>query len=306
MLRMSHHQNKLAEFAEGGSSDGKIARLIEEALLEDIGIGDVTTDLIVPPNLVGKGEIIVKESGVLAGLSIASLVFENVDASISFKPLCDDGCIIESTMTVATVEGPFAGILKAERTALNFLQRMSGIATLTKKFVDAVRGTRAKITDTRKTVPGLRLIDKLAVQLGGGINHRFGLDDMILIKDNHIAAAGNVTAAIERCRASLKTASYKLKIEVETKNLDEVQEVLRFPEVDRIMLDNFPLDEMRKAVHLINRQKEVEASGGVSLINVREIAETGVDFISIGALTHSAKALDISLEVSPLKKILNR
>lgn len=296
---MSHQQNKLAkEF----TSDGKVVRLIEEALLEDIGMGDVTTDLIVPKNLTGKGEIIVKESGVLAGLSVASLVFENVDNTISFNPLCDDGCIIESTMTVAVVEGPLASILKAERTALNFLQRMSGIATLTRKFVEAVHGTRAKITDTRKTAPGLRIIDKLAVQLGGGVNHRFGLDDMILIKDNHIAAAGSVTSALQHCLASLKQKSYKLKIEVETKNLNEVKEVLKFPEVDRIMLDNFSLDEMRKAVQFINHQKEVEASGGVSLINVREIAQTGVDFISIGALTHSAKALDISLEVVPLKK----
>lgn len=278
-------------------SNSRFLRLVQAALLEDIGLGDVTTEVTVPPEASGCGEIVVKETGLIAGLSIASLVFENVDRTIIFKPLCRDGCAVESTQTVALVQGLLTSILKAERTALNFLQRMSGIATYTRKFVDAVAGTRAKITDTRKTAPGLRLIDKLAVAIGGGVNHRFGLDEMILIKDNHITAAGGISNALEKCFSAMRKKSYRLKVEVEVKNLSEVEEVLRFPEVARIMLDNFPIDEMRKAVRAINHTKEVEASGNVSLTNVRQIAETGVDYISIGSLTHSAKALDISLEI---------
>ena len=282
--------------------DGKLSRIVEEAVLEDLGMGDVTTDAIIAQDAIGQGEITAKESGIIAGLEVAALVFNVVDPDITFTPKVEDGAIVTKSTVVATVVGPLAGILKAERTALNFLQRMSGIATLTRKFVDAVQGTRAKITDTRKTAPGLRILDKLAVQLGGGVNHRFGLDDMVLIKDNHIAAAGGITLAIERCLSHLRANGMSLKVEVETQSLDDVREVLKHKGIHRIMLDNFSLDDTKKAVQLVNRAVELEASGNVSLENVRQIAETGVDYISIGALTHSPKALDISLEVSSLEK----
>ena len=195
-------------------------------------------------------------------------------------------------------------MLKAERTALNILQRMSGIATLTRRFVDAVRGTRARITDTRKTAPGLRILDKLAVRMGGGVNHRFGLDDMILIKNNHIDAVGGISHALEKILSYRQSGCSSLRIEVETRNLDEVREALRHKGIYRIMLDNFSLDDMSKSVKMINCAVEVEASGNVSLENVRAIAETGVDVISVGALTHSPKAVDISLKIVPLSHSL--
>ena len=278
-------------------NDSKISRLIEEALVEDIGLGDITTEAIIPTDTLGRGDILVKTRGVIAGLEVAGLVFQYVDPNVSLKTLVKDGTEVEQGMVVASAEGPCVSILKAERTALNFLQRMSGIATLTRAFVKAVEGTRAKITDTRKTVPGFRILDKLAVEAGGGVNHRFGLDDMVLIKDNHIAVAGGISAAIEKCLRFLRASNLNIKVEVETKNIDEVREVLKHRGVSRIMLDNFPISDTRRAVQLINHAAETEASGNVSLENVRAIAETGVDYISIGALTHSPKALDISLEI---------
>ncbi|MBS4028511.1 MAG: carboxylating nicotinate-nucleotide diphosphorylase [Ignavibacteriales bacterium] len=282
--------------------DSRISRVIEQALFEDIGLGDVTTDAIISEEVQGIAEILIKENGVLSGLDVAECVFKTVDDELIFKKIFSDGDIVSKRIVAATMEGSLANILKAERTALNFLQRMSGIATLTRKFVKAVEGTNAKITDTRKTVPTLRFFDKLAVRDGGGVNHRFGLDDMVLIKDNHITAAGGIAIAIERCLKSLESQNAKLKIEVETKNLEEVREALLFAIViDRIMLDNFSIPMTEEAVTLINRNVEVEASGNVSLENVRAIANTGVDFISIGALTHSPKALDISLDVSSKK-----
>lgn len=279
--------------------DSKLMRLIEEALYEDIGLGDVTTEAIIPNDLLGRGEILVKSRGVIAGLEIAGMVFRTIDPTISLQSAVAEGTEVERGTRIATVNGPLASILKAERTALNFLQRMSGIASLTRQFVKRVAHTKAKITDTRKTAPALRLIDKLAVEIGGGVNHRFGLDDMVLIKDNHIAIIGGISAAIERCMLYLRASNIDLKVEVETKNLADVREVLNHTGVHRIMLDNFPLEEMRKAVHLVNHAVEVEASGNVTLDNVRDIAETGVDYISIGALTHSPGALDISLELHP-------
>src|SRR5712692_6033200 len=278
-------------------NDSKISRLIEEALVEDIGLGDITTEAIVPTDTPGRGDILIKTRGVIAGLEVAGLVFQYVDPNVSLKTLVKDGTEVEQGMVVASAEGPCVSILKAERTALNFLQRMSGIATLTRAFVKAVEGTRAKITDTRKTVPGFRILDKLAVEAGGGVNHRFGLDDMVLIKDNHIAVAGGISAAIEKCLRFLRASNLNIKVEVETKNIDEVQEVLKHRGVSRIMLDNFSISDTRRAVLLINHAAETEASGNVSLEKVRAIAETGVDYISIGALTHSPKALDISLEI---------
>jgi nicotinate-nucleotide pyrophosphorylase (carboxylating) len=278
---------------------GIITRIIEEAMMEDIGMGDITTDAIVPPGLQGVGEIGAKGSGVVAGLEIAAETFRISDPELVFSPLVEDGSSVDAGTLIATIEGSLAGILKGERTALNFLQRMSGIATLTRRFVDAVSGTRARITDTRKTAPGLRVLDKLAVRLGGGMNHRFGLDDMMLIKDNHIAAAGGITKAVEEAVRSQRASKHHAKVEVETKTLDEVREALACPGINRIMLDNFSLTEMKRAVALVNRAVEVEASGNVTLESVRAIAETGVGYISVGALTHSAPALDLSLNIRP-------
>ncbi len=281
--------------------DSRLSRLIEEALLEDIGMGDITTDSIIRGDLLGRGSIRVKEAGIVAGLGIAGAVFELVDHTITFNRILEDGSAAPADSIAAYIEGPFGSLLKAERTVLNIVQRMSGIATLTRKFVDAVDGTGAKITDTRKTVPGLRLLDKLAVRLGGGVNHRFGLDDMVLIKDNHIAAAGGIGEAIDRCITHLRDTGLDLRIEIETKDLAEVDEVLRHGGVHRIMLDNFQTGVMRKAVEMIAHRVEVEASGNVVLENVRSIAETGVDFISVGSLTHSVKALDCSLKISAVR-----
>lgn len=278
-------------------NDSRISRIIQEALSEDIGLGDITTESIVESDILGNAKLLVKETGVIAGLDVASLVFEFVDPEITFNKLTKDGSYIQANTIAALIDGPLASILKAERTALNFMQRMSGIATLTRQFVGAVAGTRAKITDTRKTAPGMRLLDKLAVKIGGGVNHRFGLDDMVLIKDNHIEAAGGISKAIEKCLNYLRASNIKVKIEVETKNLDEIREALKFPGIHRIMLDNFSAIEMTKAVILIGGKVEVEASGNVNLHNVLQVAETGVDFISVGALTHSVKSLDISLNV---------
>ena len=271
---------------------------IEEAIREDLGMGDITTDAVIEHGAQGRGDVLVKEDGIIAGLEVAEMVFRLVDDDVRFHALVTDGARVSKGTVAAKVHGSLHGILKGERTALNFMQRMSGIATLTGKFVEAIAGTRAKITDTRKTAPGLRMLEKYAVLAGGGVNHRFGLDDMVLIKDNHIAAAGGITAAVRRCLASRSQSSYPVKIEVETTNLEEVKEALLLEGLDRIMLDNFDLEEMRAAVKLIAGRMEIEASGNVSLATVRAIAETGVDFISVGALTHSPKALDISLDIS--------
>lgn len=277
-------------------TDSRIGRLVELALMEDIGLGDITTDAIVPESQLAKGEFLCKEAGVVAGLEVAGVVFRYCDHSITFAPTIPDGSAIQVGQVIAKVDGDARSLLRGERTALNFLQRMSGIASLTRRYVNAVAGTKVRITDTRKTIPGLRVLDKWAVRLGGGTNHRFGLDDMVLIKDNHIVAAGSISNAVERCVSYLRSYGPDVALEVETKCLDEVREALQCEGVKRIMLDNFAAVEMKKAVDLIGYRVEVEASGGITLENVRSVAETGVDFISIGALTHSVKALDISLE----------
>jgi len=282
--------------------DSRISRLVELALMEDIGLGDLTSDATIGEMDIAACDILCKEDGILAGIDVAALVFRYCDLSITLAPHHIDGSPVSRGEVVATVDGNARAILRGERTALNFLQRMSGIATLTHRFVDAVSGTRAKITDTRKTVPGLRVLDKMAVRYGGGVNHRFGLDDMILIKDNHIAAAGGITEAVQRCRAHLEAGGVTAPIEVETRSLDDVREALRCAGVKRIMLDNFLPDQMREAVDLIDHRAEVEASGGITLDNVRAVAQTGVDFISVGALTHSAKALDLSLDLKRLTR----
>lgn len=263
---------------------------VRRALAEDIGSGDVTSNSIIPPDSVMHGRIIAKQDGVVAGLDVAHLAFTLLDASISFTARAAEGARVQNRDIVAAVSGPARALLTAERTALNFLGRMSGIATLTRRFVVAVDGTKAVILDTRKTAPGLRAIDKWAVRLGGGQNHRYGLYDMVLIKDNHIAAVGSITEAVARATA------VHLPIEVEVKNLAELDEALSL-NVDRIMLDNMSLAEMRVAVERVNGRCPLEASGNVSLETVAAIAATGVDYISSGALTHSVMALDISLDL---------
>jgi len=268
-----------------------LAAIVAGALAEDIGSGDITTILTTDPETPGRAVIRSNQEGVLAGALAACIVFTTADPSLEVVSSIMDGARVAAGDTIMRIAGRGTSILTAERTALNFLQRMSGIATLTAEFVRLVEGTRAKITDTRKTAPGLRLTDKLAVRAGGGVNHRFGLYDMILIKDNHIAAAGGITAAVARCAG--RTG---MTVEVETKTPDQVAEALRCPGITRIMLDNFTVDSMREAVRMIGGRVEVEASGNVSLANVRAIAGTGVDFISVGALTHSAPALDLSLD----------
>jgi nicotinate-nucleotide pyrophosphorylase (carboxylating) len=267
---------------------------VARALAEDVGSGDVTSMAVLPPGLHLAGQIVSREEGVIAGLEVAAAAFRLADENVRMTLSAEDGESIGEGQVVAEVAGPGLGILSAERVALNFLQRMSGIATMTRRFVDEVRGTKAVILDTRKTVPGLRLLDKLAVRLGGGQNHRLGLYDMVLVKDNHIAAADGVTEAVRRVRAAVGD---QLAIEVEVTSLPQLEEALAAA-VDRIMLDNMSLDEMARAVSLARGQVELEASGKVSLDNVAEIAATGVDFISVGALTHSVRAVDMSLEVT--------
>ncbi len=279
--------------------DSKISRLIEQALFEDIGFGDLTSESLIPEEQQSRAILLAKENGILSGIELVKIIFSTVDGAVTCEADYADGAMFSAGSVIAEINGPTRSILLGERVALNFLQRMSGIATLTHKFIHAVAGTKAKITDTRKTVPGLRMLDKQAVLDGGGVNHRFGLDQMILIKDNHIAAAGSISNAIKKCKAHLSGNNIDVKIEVETTSLEQVKDALAIGGVDRIMLDNFSLDAMREAVQCINHNVEVEASGGVNLQTVRAIAETGVDFISVGALTHSPRALDISLELQP-------
>ncbi|MCJ7498223.1 MAG: carboxylating nicotinate-nucleotide diphosphorylase [candidate division Zixibacteria bacterium] len=280
----------------------KIQELIKIALEEDLGTGDITSNLIIPEMKKGQGVIIAKEKGIIAGLEVAKSVFKQVDPKLVFKPFVQDGAEVKKEDKVALIQGKVKSILTAERTALNFLSRLSGIATLTKDFVKKTKGTKVKLLDTRKTTPGLRLLEKYAVKIGGGENHRIGLYDMILIKDNHITSAGGISSALKKVLMDKK----ELKIEIETKNLKEVKESLNFKadkshtarRVNRIMLDNFKLKDLKKAVKLIrskDKKVEIEASGRVNLKNVRKIALSGVDYISVGALTHSVKPLDLSL-----------
>ena len=269
----------------------EVSESIRRALEEDIGSGDVTTDSIVPAGASLRGRIIAKQTGVVAGLTVAESVFRELDEGITFTPQIADGARVEARSVVAKLAGPARALLTGERTALNFLGRMSGIATLTRQFVDVVSGTNAIILDTRKTAPGLRFTDKLAVRLGGGQNHRTGLFDMVLIKDNHIDFAGSITAAVTRVRE----AGVKVEIEVEARTLDHVREALALG-VERILLDNMTLELMREAVQICAGRAKLEASGNVSLESVLEVARTGVDYISVGALTHSPKVFDVSLE----------
>ncbi len=272
----------------------EILTLIRTALEEDIGPGDVTTESIVPPEATMQGQIIAKQDGVIAGLEVARATYQLLDPQVTFQTLRPDGSGVTRGQVLALVSGRARSLLTAERTALNFLGRMSGIATLTRRFVDAVAGTGAIILDTRKTAPGLRRLDKWAVRLGGGHNHRMGLYDMILIKDNHIDFAGSLEEAVRRARA----LQSNLPIEVEARTLDDVRAALRLG-VERILLDNMSIEMMTEAVRLVNGRAQLEASGNITLENVRAVAETGVHFISVGALTHSARVFDLSFDYLP-------
>ena len=268
--------------------------LIDLAFQEDIGIGDITTEATVLPEREGIGTLLAKSSGVVAGLPVAERVFAKLDATLAFRSLVNDGDAVEAGMSIAEVQGSAKTILIGERTALNVLQRLSGIATLTSQFVDAVADYNAKIVDTRKTAAGWRAIQKYAVRVGGGYNHRFGLYDGVLIKDNHIVAAGGIANAVQRAQ---KIVPHTAKIEVEVENLDQVDEALEAG-ADILLLDNMSAGTMQRVVHAVGNLAVTEASGGITLERVREVAATGVDIISVGALTHSAMPMDISLTLT--------
>ena len=266
--------------------------IIDAALREDMPEGDITSEGIIPADALSEAIFLAKEDGILAGLAIARRVFEKIDSAVEVTEKIQDGAAFRKSDILACVEGPTITLLKGERTALNFLQRLSGIATVTRRFVDAVQGTKAKILDTRKTTPGLRLLEKYAVKAGGGTNHRLSLSDMVLIKDNHLRYVGSVAEAVRRARAAIRPG---VRIEVEASDLSQVRDALAAG-ADMIMLDNMTLETMREAVTLAAGRVPLEASGNMSLDRVRAVAETGVDLISVGALTHSARAVDISLE----------
>ena len=270
-----------------------IDRLIHLALEEDLGPGDLTTKALVHPEAIGRAGLLAKQDLVLAGMPVFKRTFAIMNPDTRFESAFEDGQSVTRGTRICELVAPVHSILKAERTALNFLQRMSGIATLTRKYTEQVAGFKARVLDTRKTTPGLRVLDKYAVRLGGGFNHRFGLYDCILIKDNHIQAAGTITAALSLCRKSIP---HTLKIEIEVEDMAGVEEALQAG-ADIIMLDNMSLDEIKKAVELVNGQSTIEVSGNVGLDNIKQIAATGVDLISVGALTHSAPAADLSLEL---------
>lgn len=273
-----------------------IDEIIENALLEDIGDGDHTSLSCIPNGSSGKAKLLVKEEGIIAGIEIARKVFEKVDKSVKFNQLLNDGNMVKPGDIVFTVEGNPVSLLSSERLALNFLQRMSGIATKTNQMVKLLDGLNTKLLDTRKTTPNLRLLEKMAVKIGGGENHRFGLYDMIMIKDNHVDFSGGIKNAITNVSKYLKSKNKNLKIEIEVRNFDELNEVLAIGGIHRIMLDNFTPENLKKAVGIINGLYETEASGGITESSLRQYAETGVDYISVGSLTHHIKSLDLSLK----------
>lgn len=273
-----------------------IDQLIDLAIREDVGDGDHTSLACIPLNANGKAQLLVKEEGIIAGVELAKLIFHKIDTSLIFTPILQDGDKIKSGDVAFYVEGSSQSILKAERLALNFMQRMSGIATKTYHYTQLLQGLPTKILDTRKTTPGNRLIEKWAVQIGGGVNHRMGLYDMIMIKDNHIDYAGGIENAINKVVHYLENNNKKLKIEIEARDLKELDEILKVGKIHRIMLDNFSFENLRTAVKLIDGKYETEASGGINEKTIRTYAECGVDFISVGALTHQINSLDLSLK----------
>jgi nicotinate-nucleotide pyrophosphorylase (carboxylating) len=266
--------------------------LIEAALEEDMPLGDITSESIISPDSESKAVILAREEGILAGIEVARRVFEKIDPSVDFRKKKNDGQKFKKGETLATIHGPSVSLLKGERTALNFLQRMSGIATTTGKYVQALQGTQTKILDTRKTTPGLRSLEKYAVKMGGGVNHRRNLSEMVLIKDNHLKIAGSISEAVKKAKNKIKPG---IKVEVETTSLDEVQEAVHSG-ADIIMLDNMPIKKMREVVDWVKGRVPLEVSGKVTLRTIREVADLGVDFISVGSLTHSYKSVDLSME----------
>jgi nicotinate-nucleotide pyrophosphorylase (carboxylating) len=269
---------------------------IRQALAEDIGNGDHTSLSTIPEGQTGRAKLLIKEQGVLAGVSVALEIFKSVDPSLIMEVYMTDGEVVQSGDIAFHVEGSVHSILAAERLVLNTMQRMSGIATTTRRVVKLLEGTRTRVLDTRKTTPGLRQLEKYAVKLGGGVNHRFGLYDMILIKDNHVDYAGGTAKAIEAAKAYVQAKGLNIPIEIEVRNIDELKEVMTSSGVDRILLDNFAFDRLKEAVTLINHRFITEASGGITEDNVLEYAQCGVDYVSMGALTHSVKSLDMSLK----------
>lgn len=274
-----------------------VAQFIDAALKEDVGAGNATSLACIKEDAKGMAVVKAKEEGIIAGLVLADQIFNRVDSSIKVKTLTVEGSAIKPGEIIINVEGKIRSILTAERLVLNCMQRMSGIATLTRKFVKQLDGLKTKVLDTRKTTPNFRLFEKWAVKTGGGENHRFGLYDMIIIKDNHVDACGGIPKAINAANDYLQQNKLSLLIEIETRTMDEVQQVLQAGKVNRIMLDNFQPALLKEAVMLINGRFETEASGGITLDNVRKFAECGVDYVSVGALTHSYKSLDISLKI---------
>lgn len=273
-----------------------IDRLIDLAFAEDIGDGDHTTLSCIPADAMGKSKLLIKEAGVLAGIEIAKEIFHRFDPSMKVQVLINDGAEVKPGDIAMIVEGKVQSLLQTERLMLNVMQRMSGIATMTRKYVKKLEGTKTRILDTRKTTPGMRMLEKEAVKIGGGVNHRIGLFDMILLKDNHIDFAGGIKNAIERAKNYCKEKGKNLKIEIEVRNFDELQQVLDLGGVDRIMFDNFTPEQTKKAVEMVGGRYETESSGGITFDTIRDYAECGVDFISVGALTHSVKGLDMSFK----------
>jgi nicotinate-nucleotide pyrophosphorylase (carboxylating) len=276
--------------------DHFLKTFIHQAIIEDTGDGDHSSLASIPKNTKGKARLIVKQKGVIAGIEVAGYVFKTIDPELSLDTKINDGSIVNPGDIAFTVEGKVHSVLQAERLVLNIIQRMSGVATKTRKFVDEIAGLQAKIIDTRKTIPGMRLLEKAAVKFGGGENHRMGLYDMIMLKDNHIDFAGGIKPAIEKTREYLDKNNKKLKIIIEARTLDDVKEIIQTGNIDRILLDNFSVEDTKEAVKLINGKFETESSGGINLQTVRKYAACGVDYISVGQITNQAKSLDMSLK----------
>ncbi len=271
-------------------------RLIDLAFAEDIGDGDHTTLCCIPEEAMGRSKLLIKEDGILAGVEVAKEVFRRFDPDMKVEVLMGDGSTVHKGDVAMVVSGRVRSLLQTERLMLNIMQRMSGIATMTHKYVEKLEGTHTRVLDTRKTTPGMRMLEKQAVKIGGGCNHRIGLFDMILLKDNHVDFAGGIENAIDRCHKYLKEKGLDLKIEIEVRNFDELSRVLSHGGVDRIMLDNFTVEDTKKAVDMIGDKYETESSGGITFDTIRQYAECGVDFVSVGALTHSVKGLDMSFK----------
>ena len=278
------------------SVDELVDRLIDLSFAEDIGDGDHTTLCCIPEDAMGRSHLLIKEDGILAGVEIAKEVFRRFDPEMQVEVLMQDGTHVKKGDIAMIVSGRIRSLLQTERLMLNIMQRMSGIATMTHRYVERLEGTKTRVLDTRKTTPGMRMLEKQAVKIGGGVNHRIGLFDMILLKDNHVDFAGGIANAIHRCHEYLEEKGLKLKIEIEVRNFDELQQVLDCQGVDRIMLDNFSVEDTRKAVEIIGGRYETESSGGLTIDTIRSYAECGVDYVSVGALTHSVKGLDMSFK----------